>query len=173
MKRERQPEFEDFVVSTTPRLFRTAWAITSDYQLAEDALQASYEAAYSKWRHVCRAEKPEAYVRRMVVNQVLGWRRRAWWSERASDSLSETLPGRSHEDAVVDTDLVWRSLRQLPVRQRAIVVLRYYEQLSEAEIADILSIRPGLARRLARGCPAYHVGGAGLPASGRVAVAVR
>ena len=146
MKPEPQSEFDDFVVSTTPRLFRTAWAITSDYQLAEDALQASYAAAYSKWRHVCRAENPEAYVRRMVINQVLGWRRRAWWSESASDSLPETLPRPSHEDAVVDTDLVWRSVRQLPVRQRAIVVLRYYEQLSEAEIADILSIRPGTVK---------------------------
>ncbi|CUR57179.1 RNA polymerase, sigma-24 subunit, ECF subfamily protein [metagenome] len=146
MSTVRTTAFDDFVTATTPRLFRVAWAITGDYHLAEDALQAAYVSAYSRWRRISQADNPEAYVRRMVVNQVLGWRRRASFGERPSARLPDLRVVESAEADVDRSDVVWRGIQALAPRQRAIVVLRYYEQLSEAEIAETLGIRPGTVK---------------------------
>ncbi len=146
MRTDRARAFDDFVAATTPRLFRVAWAVTGDYHLAEDALQAAYVVTYAKWRRISQVDNPEAYVRRVVVNQVLGWRRRASSTERPSATLPDTRTVESDEAAIDQTDVVWRGIQALAPRQRAIVVLRYYEQLSEAEIADVLGIRPGTVK---------------------------
>ena len=145
MRSDLEGEFEEFVTAVSPRLFRAAYAITRDHHHAEDAVQAALGKAYARWRRVSRADQPEAYVRRMVVNEVLSWRRRA----SSSELPSEALPERSavSAEASYDTsDAVWQALGRLAPRQRAVVVLRYYEQLSEAEIADALGIRPGTVK---------------------------
>ena len=146
MRAELESGFEAFVVTVSDRLFRTAYAITRDHQLAEDAVQAALASAYSRWGRVSRTDHPEAYVRRMVVNEVLGWRRRRGSSERPVGEPPDRVGDASHEDRIVETDAVWSALRQLPPRQRAVVVLRYYEHLSESEIADALGIRPGTVK---------------------------
>ena len=146
MRAEREAEFETFVAAVSDRMFRTAYAITRDHQLAEDAVQSALASAYAKWRRVSSADQPEAYVRRMVVNEVIGWRRRRSSTERPYAEPPDRAADISSEDRIVETDAVWGALGQLAPRQRAVVVLRYYEHLSEAEIADVLGIRPGTVK---------------------------
>lgn len=143
--RDLEREFEEFVVAVSPRLHRAAYAITRDHHHAEDAVQAALGRAYARWKRVARTDHPEAYVRRMVINEVLSWRRRSSSSEVPSQELPEAAAG-GHEAAHVEGDAVWRALGRLAPRQRAVVVLRYYEQLSEAEIAEALGVRPGTVK---------------------------
>jgi RNA polymerase sigma-70 factor (sigma-E family) len=145
-----ETEFAEFFSATWPRLFRTALAMTGDAGQAEDALQSAYAKAYASWGRVRRADHPEAYVRRMAVNEVLGVRRRGWWrSERAhaASSLPEP-PGTGPEptEALVDRAEMWTALQALPPRQRAVLVLRYYEDLSEQQIAEALGCSVGTVK---------------------------
>jgi RNA polymerase sigma-70 factor (sigma-E family) len=143
--RDLEREFEEFVAAVSPRLHRAAYAITRDHHHAEDAVQAALGKAYARWKRVVRTESPEAYVRRMVVNEVLSWRRRSSSAELPSQHLPEAAT-RGHEAAYAESDAVWQALGRLAPRQRAVVVLRYYEQLSEAEIAEALGVRPGTVK---------------------------
>lgn len=140
-------DFDEFFRATWPRLFRTAYAVAGDAAAAEDALQAAFAKAYSSWRRISRTDHPEAYVRRMVVNEVLGTRRRAWWQrERPHESAEPPGHVGSPELGVVDRDAVWSAVLALPPRQRAVIVLRYYEDLSEAQIADVLGCTRGTVK---------------------------
>jgi RNA polymerase sigma-70 factor (sigma-E family) len=143
--RDLEREFEEFVAAVSPRLHRAAYAITRDHHHAEDAVQAALGKAYARWKRVVRTDQPEAYVRRMVVNEVLSWRRRSSSSELPSGRTPETSVD-GHEAAYAESDAVWQALGRLAPRQRAVIVLRYYEQLSEAEIADALGVRPGTVK---------------------------
>ena len=148
------------VTSTSPssspfasaRLFRTAYAVSGDRQLAEDALQAGLVSAYASWSRVARSDNPEAYVRRIVMNQLFAWHRRA---RNRHEVILEVVPevpaAESLEDRLGDADLVWQALRELPPRQRAVVVLRYVEDLSERETAELLGIQPGTVKSQAAG----------------------
>lgn len=154
MRPDDEADFEELVAAMAPRLHRAAYAITRDHHLAEDAVQAALGKAWARWRRVRRADQPEAYLRRMVVNEVLSWRRRAAAGELVSDQLPE-FGEPSRDEAYDDTDAVWRALGRLAPRQRAVVVLRYYEGLSEAEIADALGIRPGTVKSQASAALAH------------------
>ncbi|MGH3383726.1 MAG: SigE family RNA polymerase sigma factor [Nocardioidaceae bacterium] len=146
MREADESEYAEFFAATWDRLFRSTYAVARDFQLAEDALQSAFAKAYRSWRRVRTADRPEAYVRRMAINEVLGVRRRAWWkAERHSESVDHT-GSPSHEDAVLRHDEVWGALLALPPRQRAVIVLRYYEDLSEQQIADALGCRPGTVK---------------------------
>lgn len=140
-------DFDEFFRATWPRLFRTAYAVAGDAASAEDALQAAYARAFASWRRVTAADHPEAYVRRMVVNEIIGDRRRGWW-RRERPVAEPELAGRfeSPEDGVADRQVVWAAVQELPVRQRAVIVLRYYEDLSEREIAAVLGCSPGTVK---------------------------
>jgi RNA polymerase sigma-70 factor (sigma-E family) len=141
-----ESEFDTFVDGAWARLFRTAYALTGDHQLAEDAVQSACAKAYASWPRIQRMDQPEAYVRRIVTNQIFSWRRRmSWRSEQPSQHLMG-VPTEGHEAAVTTADEVWGALRLLPPRQRAVVALRYYEDLSENEIAQVLGIRPGTVK---------------------------
>ncbi len=146
MKDREEAAFTEFVIGTSDRLFRSAYALAGDYQLAEDALQAAYASAYSSWRRVSTADNPEAYVRRMLMNHLFSWwRRKPASAERISNRVPER-PAASHEDAVVAADEVWLAVQRLPPRQRAVVVLRFFEDMTEADIASTLGIRPGTVK---------------------------
>ncbi|HEX6150965.1 SigE family RNA polymerase sigma factor [Nocardioides sp.] len=149
MRPDLEAEFENFVAATSQRLFRAAYAITRDHHLAEDAVQSALGKAYARWARVNRSDQPEAYVRRMVVNEVLSWRRRKSSTELPTEIPLEDDPRRaptSHDTTLADSDAMWQALGQLAPRQRAVVVLRYYEHLSEAEIAETLGVRPGTVK---------------------------
>src|SRR3954468_18663678 len=140
------PEFDDFYVALRPRLVRTAYAVSGDLGIAEDAVQSAFAKAYRSWRRISRLDSPEAYVRKMAVNEVLSSRRRAAWRHEVSRAdPPEGTAGRTPEDGLVH-DEVWRGAAFPPPRQRAVLVLRYYEDLTEQQIADALGCRPGTVK---------------------------
>ena len=142
-----EQEFAELFRASWARLYRLAYAVSGDAAAAEDDLQNAFAKVYASWGRVHRAEHPEAYLRRIVLNEVLGGRRRGFVRRERPRSDVEP-PGRvaSPEDAVVGRDLIWTAVRALPPRQRAVVVLRYYEDLSEAEIADTLGCSRGTVK---------------------------
>jgi RNA polymerase sigma-70 factor (sigma-E family) len=141
-------DFAGFFAAAWPRLYPMAAAVAGERGAAEDALQAAFAKAYSRWDKVCAAEHPEAYVRRIVLNEIAGVRRYGFARrERPSEQLP--LDSRSHDSPeadVVRRDEVLAALRALPPRQRAVLVLRYYEDLSEAEIARSLGCSRGTVK---------------------------
>jgi RNA polymerase sigma-70 factor (sigma-E family) len=147
---EREAEFAEFFTAAWPRLFRPTYALTGDAAAAEDALQSAFAKAFAKWPRIRSLEHPEAYVRRMALNEVLGVRRRSFWrSETTTADPPATETSDAADIGVADRDAVWRALLGLPVRQRAVIVLRYYEDLSEREIASVLAMAPGTVKSLA------------------------
>ncbi len=142
----RDDEYTAYIEAAWSRLFRTAHALTGDQHEAEDLLQAALVKAYSSWGRVRAADDRDAYVRRMLVNQLLSWRRRVRHrAEVPTDAPPErATPG--PETAVTEATAMWHALATLPPRRRAVVVLRYYEDLSEREIANLLRIAPGTVK---------------------------
>jgi RNA polymerase sigma-70 factor (sigma-E family) len=146
--RVTDPDYADFYAVTWPRMYRTAYAIARDAATAEDALQSAYAKAYASWRRVSGADEPEAYLRRMVVNEVLGARR---WAARRPEHLTDAVdtwdsPTSPPDQQVADRDALWSALGRLAPRQRAVLVLRYYEGLSEIEIAEVLGCSRGTVK---------------------------
>jgi RNA polymerase sigma-70 factor (sigma-E family) len=146
MRPQDEAEFAELVAAVSNRLVRTGYAICGDQQLAEDAVQSAFVTAYRQWRRVRAARNPEAYLRKMVVNQLLGWKRRKWFTSTTALGAGAEPAQASHEARVIEHQHVWTVVSSLPPRQRAVIVLRYYEGLSEAEIADVLGIRPGTVK---------------------------
>ena len=151
-----EDDFTDFVAASSARLLRTAYLVTGDPQQAQDLLQIALERTYRRWGRVRRSQLPEAYVRRMIVNAATD----AWRAARGRQTvvLDEThAPPRP--DAAV-SDLITRQalfacVRELPVGQRAVLVLRYFDDLTEAETARVLGCSVGTiksqhARAIAR-----------------------
>ena len=135
-------DFAEFVGARWASLYRLAYLLTTSPTGAEDLLQATLEKAYMNWgRRIGRMEHAEAYVRRILANTLVSTRRRAWSREQPWDRLPETV-GDSSEMPVLDRSLLWPLVCALPKGQRAVIVLRYYEDLSEAQIADVLGCAP-------------------------------
>lgn len=140
-------EFADLYAALWPRLYRTAAAIAGDARAGEDAVQSAFAKAYASWSRVRRADNVEAYVRRMVVNEVLGARRSGFFRrERPHEDAGTGQASVGHADAVADRDAIWAAVRALPPRQRAVIVLRYYEDLDEAQIAATLGCSRGTVK---------------------------
>ena len=146
-------DFTAFVRARGHALTRTAFLLSGDQALAEDTVQAALARAYVRWSRVRRADSPEAYVRRMVVNQhISSWRARRHHEVAQADVPDSVLADPTQQ---VATRLVLhQAVRRLPAKQRAAVVLRYYEDLPDAEIADILgcsaaTVRSQISRALA------------------------
>jgi RNA polymerase sigma-70 factor (sigma-E family) len=140
------PGYDDFYVALWPRLVRTTYAVSGDLGVAEDAVQTAFAKAYRSWRRVSRLDAPEAYVRKMAVNEVLNTRRRAHTRREVTRAeLPEVAAGSSYDGALA-RDEMWAVVSALPPRQRAVLVLRYYEDLSEQQIADVLGCRPGTVK---------------------------
>jgi RNA polymerase sigma-70 factor (sigma-E family) len=142
-------EYAEVYAATWPRLYRVAYAVTRDAGRAEDAVQTAMAKAYASWARVRAADRPEAYLRTMVMNEVLGVRRRGWWRLERAGSLPEAPPDRPDDPglrAVLDRDELWGWLARLAPRQRAVVVLRYFEDLSEEQIAETLGCSRGTVK---------------------------
>jgi RNA polymerase sigma-70 factor (sigma-E family) len=139
------PEYDDFYAALWPRLVRTAYAVAGDLGVAEDAVQTAFAKAYRSWRRISRLEAPEAYVRRMAINEVLNDRRLARRRHEVTTAEPPDRIGVGPDDPSGRDDL-WRAVSSLPPRQRAVLVLRYYEDLSEQQIADTLGCRPGTVK---------------------------
>ncbi|MFI9817663.1 SigE family RNA polymerase sigma factor [Saccharothrix variisporea] len=135
--------FQEFVATASPRLLRTAFLLTRDVGHAEDLLQTALARAWRSWSRIDGAAEP--YVRRIMVNTYATWWRRRWRAETPTDEVPERV-GESIEDAVDRREWLWDALGRLPRRQRAAVVLRYYEDLSEAEVAAVLGCSVGTVK---------------------------
>lgn len=141
-------EFDEFARRELPRLLRYAVMLTGDPELAQDLVQDVMVKAHTQWRRVSTADHPDRYVHTMVTRAFLSWRRR--WAVRriglAAGDLPEGEPARDHAGGVVDRDDVWSRLAALPRQQRAVLALRYYERLTDAEIAATLGCSTGTVR---------------------------
>jgi RNA polymerase sigma-70 factor (sigma-E family) len=140
------PDYDDFYVALWPRLVRVAYAVSGDLGVAEDSVQTAFAKAFRSWRRVSRLDAPEAYVRRMALNEVLNTRRRAHTRREATRAELPEAPGAMSYDDTVAHDEMWTAVSALPPRQRAVLVLRYYEDPSEQQIADALGCRPGTVK---------------------------
>lgn len=138
-------DFSEFVGARWASLYRLAYLLAASPTGAEDLLQTTLEKAYVNWPRISKMDFPEAYVRRMVANTLVSSRRRAWIAEQPWNALPETA-GASAEVMVLDRSLLWPLVCALPDRQRAVIVLRYYEDLSEAQIADALGCAAGTVK---------------------------
>ena len=141
--------YEQFVAARLPSLLRYATALAGRPQLAEDVVQEVLLRAQTRWRRIGGLDQPEAYVRRMVLNEYLGWRRRR--SSRDVAMPVDRLDGLSpavadHATAHGERDQLRHALAALPRRQRAVLVLRFYLGLSDAEIATELGCAVGTVR---------------------------
>lgn len=140
--------YEEFVDMRLAALARYAVVLTGDPHLAQDLVQETMVRVQLKWRRVALAGAPESYVKRMMVNLYLDWRRGSWFQRvfLRADSVEEPPVPNDHADLAVERDQVWAALAKLPRQQRAALVLRYYEDLPDGEIADILGCTVGTAR---------------------------
>lgn len=142
-----EDDFTEFVAGSAGRLLRTAFLITGDEQVAEDVLQTALERAYRRWGRVRRSDQPEAYVRRMVVNAATDtWRA---GRGRRTVSLSEAQwPPEPDQavDGVVNREALLACVRRLPAGQRAVLVLRYFDDLTEVESARVLGCSVGTVK---------------------------
>ena len=140
--------FEEFVQDCSPRLFRTALLLAGqDRAAAEDLLQLALERAYRHWARVCRTGEPERYVHRILANASNDrWRQAARRRERPLHPGDADPPAQDQSDAVAERDFLMRALAALPPRQRTVLVLRYFNDLSEAEIADVLECSVGTVK---------------------------
>lgn len=133
--------FDEFVATRSPRLMRTAFLLTRDWALAEDLLQTALARAWEAWRRI--EGDPEPYVRRIIVNAYASWWRRRWRGEIPTADLPEATAAADRYSGLDDRDRLWRALGRLPRRQRAVLVLRYFEDLSDAEIGVVLGCSVG------------------------------
>lgn len=137
------PEFSAFVSARTPALLRTAYLLTGDWAAGEDLLQTTLEQCWRRWNRL--GEHPEPYVRQAMLRTFLSWRRRRWNGETPTEELPEVVAA----DATADYDereQLWRALQRLPRGQRAVIVLRYFDDLSEQETATALGISVGTVK---------------------------
>lgn len=145
MDDQGREDFRCYVTHRSPALLRTAYLLTGNRADAEDLLQTSLAKTYLAWDRIREREALDGYVRRVMVNtQTSFWRRR-----RIDERPTEELPEVAGRDATADLDLhdaLWRALAGLPRKQRAAVVLRYYEDLSEAESAQALGVSVGAVK---------------------------
>lgn len=138
--------FDEFVGARSGALLRTAYLLTREHALAEDLVQTALTKAWFSWSRIEGSH--EAYVRRIMVNTYASWWRRKWNGETPSSQLgTDELPEQpaqapDHEGAA---DL-WTALGHLPRRMRAVVVLRYFEDLTEAETAALLGVSVGTVK---------------------------
>ncbi|MGV9264803.1 SigE family RNA polymerase sigma factor [Kitasatospora sp. NPDC003701] len=143
--RDATPDFEEFVATRSPRLLRMAWLLTGDPHLAEDLLQTALAKVWPRWEKIS-IDRPEAYVRRVLVNSHVSWWRRRWHGELPHGELPEHPTGSDPFEELVVGHVVAAAVRALPPRQRAVVVLRYFEDLSVEETAEALGCTTGTVK---------------------------
>jgi RNA polymerase sigma-70 factor (sigma-E family) len=145
MRPSDEERFAEFVRANTASLFRTAYLMTGDYQRAEDVLQAALVRVYQHWPRIDTLDQPVGYARKVVVNQSA-----SWWRKRSSHEsplkATDEPAWDGRMDDVAEHERVWNAVLSLPKRQRAVTVLRYYEDMSEAQIAETLGMAPGTVK---------------------------
>ncbi len=139
-------DFDAYVTAAWPRLLRSAWLLTGDWHRAEDLVQTVLARAYGRWPRL-RDKAPDAYLRTMLATTYLTWWRRRWRDEVPTDPM----PDRASDDRDVHADVelqegMRRALAALPRQQRAVLMLRFHADLTEAATAQALGIGVGTVK---------------------------
>jgi RNA polymerase sigma-70 factor (sigma-E family) len=142
-------DFAEYVAVAWTRLLRSAWLLTGDWHLAEDLLQTVLARAHGRWGRL-RTGSPDAYLRAMLATTYLSWRRRRWRGEVPTAALPEVpghdRPDRDQQSTVDLQESVRQALGALPRQQRAVLMLRYHADLTEAATAQALGIAVGTVK---------------------------
>ncbi len=142
---DRYEGLREFVLARGPALSRTAYLLTGDHSLADDLLQQALTRTAAHWRRVAAGGNPEGYVRRVMVNERTSWWRRRRYAEVSGDVIAEhASPDAS--DTVIRRIALARALRALPPRQRAVLVLRFFADMTEAQTAEALDCSIGTVK---------------------------
>jgi RNA polymerase sigma-70 factor (sigma-E family) len=137
--------FREFVTMRWPALVRTAYLLTGDHGRAEDLAQTTLEKMHRHWRRIATMESPDGYARRVMTNLAISGSRRKRFREVSIVHAPE-VGAEDGSQTRAEREVMWQALQQLPPRVRAVMVLRYFEDLSETEIARILKCSPGTVK---------------------------
>lgn len=142
-------EFDEYVSARGQDLVRLGYTLSGDYQRAEDLAQIALMQAFRAWRRVQQANDPHSYVRQILINSYLSMTRRRSFTEApaAEPAADRAVPDPA--TGVVNSDDLWRALATLAPRERVVLVLRYYQDLDDRTIADVLGIKPSSVRATA------------------------
>jgi len=143
---EEPQGFRDYVVARQRSLLRTARMLTGNQQTAEDLVQATLERVWPHWQRVARDGDPDAYVRKAMVNTYSSWWHRKWRAEKPTSELPETAIADDDYARADLSDALRRLLPTLTPRQKAVVVLRFYDDLTEAATAEVLGCSVGTVK---------------------------
>ena len=150
MAKRDKAEFAEFVSARSASLHRAAYLMVGDPALAQDLVQEALTKTYVAWPRLRDIGNAEAYTRKAITTTAISWFRRKQWShERPTGTVPDTGPGTGtagHADAVAQSAWLWEALLGLPVRQRAAIVLRYYEDLTEAQTAEAMGCAVGTVK---------------------------
>jgi RNA polymerase sigma-70 factor (sigma-E family) len=142
--------FEEYVLARGPALVRFARLLTGDEHRAEDLTQDVLARVYLHWRKIGNTDRPDLYVRRMLINAHHSWWRRRTNRELAHPDVGTDASGRDLAADAAERDALWRLVRELPPRQRTVIVLRYYEDYDDATIAELMHCSTGTVRTQAK-----------------------
>jgi RNA polymerase sigma-70 factor (sigma-E family) len=146
---DRGADFTRFAESQAGSLARLAYTLTGNYEAARDLTQDALVAVFRSWERVASADSPVAYARRVLINRRLADLRRPKVDELLTPEPDTRRAAGSDEGRYDDREAVWQALSNITVRQRTVLVLRYYEDLDDSEIAELLGCRQSTVRSLA------------------------
>ena len=139
-------DFDAFVVARGQALIRFAYVLCGNAHLSEDIVQEVLARIHRRWDRIERMAAPEAYVRKAIVREYLSWRRRKASAERIVAEPPDRAVPDDQADSIVERGQMWALLATLPRAQRAVLVLRFYEDLPDSEIAEMLRCSPSTVR---------------------------
>ena len=139
-------DFAEFVTARSPALHRAAYLMVGDVSLAQDLVQEALTKTYVAWPRLRDKRNAEAYTRKAITTTAISWFRRKGWSHEISSDAPPDAGAPGHADKVAQSAWLWEALQDLPVRQRAAIVLRYYEDLTEAQTADAMGCAVGTVK---------------------------
>lgn len=138
--------FAEFVSARTTGLHRVAYLMVGDVGLAQDLVQEALVKTYLAWPRLRDVGAAEAYTCKAITTTAISWYRRKRWSAERSSDRPPDAPAPGHADGVTDRAWLWQCLLRLPVRQRVAIVLRYYEDLTEAQTAEAMGCAVGTVK---------------------------
>lgn len=148
MRTDEQEAFREYVLARKATLLRTAYLLSGDWHRAEEIVSTTVVKLYTKWRKIAAAGNPDAYVRKIVVRVWLDETRRPWRREQPTEALPELAMDESIADPTAYRADLRRLLDLMPARQRAVLVLRFYDDLSVEQTAGILGCSQGAVKTL-------------------------